>query len=150
MCKPLFAPEAPKKNAPANGPLAVHRQPDTHDAVAQYDPKDVSKITRNSHIVSIEVIEVKRESPAARSADGKIKLTAHSGTWAMEFTNSTTNRSSMISEGGEKMDTSGWNSGIRIKAINAKEPDPIQRKDLINFLASETFPARYIGRPPLQ
>ncbi|MNZ96884.1 hypothetical protein D3C78_1160990 [compost metagenome] len=46
----------------------------------------------------------------------------------------------MISEGGEKIDTSGWNSGIRIKAINAKEPDPIQRKDLMNFLASETFP----------
>ena len=53
-------------------------------------PKVIAKIypriTRNNHIEINEVSEVKFESPAARNADGKIKLNDHKSGCAIAVT----------------------------------------------------------------
>ncbi|MNI99374.1 hypothetical protein D3C73_1584430 [compost metagenome] len=49
---------------------------------------------------SMDTMEVNLESPAARSAEGVMKLTDHSGIWAMELIRKTTKISRTISSGG--------------------------------------------------
>ncbi|MNJ71678.1 hypothetical protein D3C77_682480 [compost metagenome] len=85
---------------------------------------------------SNEVIEVKLESPAARSAAGIIKLNDHRNGCAIAFNNVIAKIVLTISVGGENSFINNGNAGNRITAPITKNTVDSPRNDLMNFLAS--------------
>ncbi|MNP15804.1 hypothetical protein D3C76_1081750 [compost metagenome] len=99
-------------------------------------PKKYPSITRNNHIVSKEEIDVKLESPAARSAEGRIKLNDHKKGCAIALNRVRENTVEIISTGGENNFINNGNKGSNTTIPIIKNPVESPRKDLINFLAS--------------
>ncbi|MNI72965.1 hypothetical protein D3C73_1289360 [compost metagenome] len=86
--------------------------------------------------MSKEEIDVKLESPAARSADGRIKLHDHKKGCAIAFNRVNAKIVEIISSGGENNFINKGNRGNNTTIPIIKNTVESPRNDLINFLAS--------------
>lgn len=93
-------------------------------------------MTRNNHIDSKEVTEVKFESPAALSADGKRKLGDHKMGCAIAVNKTNVKIVGTISFGEANIFIIAGKSGNNKIAVRTNKRDESPIKDLMNFLAS--------------
>lgn len=99
-------------------------------------PRIYPRMTRNSHIDSRDETEVKLESPAARRAAGRTKLSDHRNGWAIAISRISPKMVGMISAGGENIRTISGNNGNSTSEANTNNTVDNPRNDLMNFLAS--------------
>src|SRR5690606_1083128 len=83
-------------------------------------PKIYPRITRNDHIVIKEEIKVKFESPAARNAEGIIKLADHKNGCAIAANKTSKKIVGIISPGGLNILIISGYKGNKIKLDNTK------------------------------
>ena len=93
-------------------------------------------MTRNNHIDSKDAIKVKVESPAARNADGMIKLGDHKIGCAMADIKIIVKMVGIISSGGLNNFIINGKNGNKITDVITKRIEERPINDLINFFAS--------------